>query len=185
MLGLSGWLGGFFGARGNELVRESSDGIREALGTGQFSEDRDSQIEQLRDVLAVGVAFIRAYGEKLLLNSNPATAVDTLDAWEDTLAVPRYGRYLYGYAGTGSIQERQALLKQLCRRSRSANVNAIYEVLWYMSSGRLNSITLAAAYEYEFHFNPTVSLDPPAIWSIMRYLRWVMPAHVTWSLAYP
>jgi len=189
MLGMLGWLGGFFGAEGEELVDEEARAIFGNLGKGWFSDDVETGHGQFRDVLACGLAMVRAYGEALLYNANPATAVDTLDGWEQQLGVPNSGRDWISRIHP-SVESRQARLLWVCRCSRSSNRYVIDDTLTaldetmnpdFATTPWYNSIGLFAPFHYRAYFNAEVAdtaLGVTFLWEAYRYLQWVRPAHV-------
>lgn len=192
MLGILGWFGGFFGAEGEELVDEESRSIFGNLGTGWFSDDEETGHGQFRDVLACGLAMVRAYGEALLYNANPATAVDTLSEWELQFGVPQGGRDWISRIHP-SVESRQARLLWVCRCSRSSNRYVIDDTLtaldeamnpdfamtpWYDS---LAAFVAGGPWYYRAYFNAEVvdtSTGITFLWEAYRYLQWVRPAHV-------
>lgn len=188
MRGLLGWLGSFFGADGAELMEEESAAVRGNLGRGLFSPEPGTLHQELLDVLGVGLAFVRAYAERLPRDANPGLAVDTIGEWEDQLGVPRAGRD-FGSSSDSSLSWRQENLRAHCKIPRSANERRIEVACRKFLGAAFVNITSPSALTYLVHADATIlaTLDHAEERgaNCLRYLRWVSPAHVFVDLVSP
>lgn len=170
MLGLLGWLGGFFGADGDELVEQEARALRAAMGRGLYTEDPETLHGRLLRVFAVALAYARAYEEQLVRNANPALAVQTLDDWEEQCGLPR--------GNTMSVQDRQARLAAWMRWSRWGSKTAITGFCTEYLGPLFLLFERIGVNDYLITVDPAVYADPNLRLTMERYVDWVSPAHV-------
>ena len=105
----------FFDPSGQDIVPQEQAALIRYQGRGLFSDDPESPHGQLLGVLGTGLAFARSLTYRILANANPTTAVETLDGWEDELAIARA-------PDSWDTTRRQQRLREYCEREPGTDI---------------------------------------------------------------
>jgi len=103
---------------GNDIVPQELQALIRYQGKGLLSADPESLHGQILGVLGTGLAFVRNLTYRIITNANPATAVETLDQWEDVFALPRA-------PDSWDTTRRQERLQNHCQNEAGADKSAL------------------------------------------------------------